>query len=63
MTFHRYKTTKETTLILSPSILFPIVAAFWIFVIWVLWTVAKSLTGINESFKDIARSLRDRNLS
>jgi ABC-type sulfate transport system permease component len=36
---------------------FPIVVAvFYIFLIWVLWMVVKSLKGVDASLKEIARN-------
>ena len=40
------------------AILYPIVALFWIFILWVLWTIA--LKSIDVSAKEIARTLQDR---
>jgi len=34
--------------------------AFWIFVLWVLWSIARSFQGMNESLKEIADTLRQR---
>jgi hypothetical protein len=47
---------EDTPLILS-AILYPIVALFWIFILWVLWTIAQSLKSIDLSTEEIARSL------
>ena len=33
----------------------PFVAAFWIFVLWIFWMVAKALKGVDASLKEIAR--------
>ena len=51
--------SEETTLILA-AILYPIVALFWIFILWVLWTIAQSLKSTDLSIKEIAGNLRDR---
>ena len=37
---------------------YPMITAFWIFVLWVLWTAAHSLKGIDASTKAIAHSMR-----
>jgi len=47
------------TLIVA-MLLYPIIAAFWIFVLYVLWTIAQSLKGLDASGKEIAQSLRER---
>ena len=47
--------------LISPQLLFPIEAPLIIFLLWVLWTIAISLKGMNESFKEIARKFRDQN--
>jgi len=39
------------------AIVWPFVAAFWIFVFWVLWIIAKSLKSVDESLKEIARKM------
>jgi hypothetical protein len=44
---------------LHPLVLF-IVAAFWIFVLWMVWKVVQALKGIDESLKEIARSSQNR---
>jgi hypothetical protein len=42
------------------AFLFPILyGAVWIFTVWVLWTIAQALKGMNESFKEIAGTFRD----
>jgi hypothetical protein len=38
------------------AFLFPIVGIFWVFVLWMLWIISKSLKGIDETLKEIARS-------
>jgi len=35
---------------------YPVVAAFWIFVIWAIWTIAQSLKCIAEVLRQIARN-------
>jgi hypothetical protein len=42
------------------ALVWPFIAAYWIFVIWILWIVTKSIKGIDESLKDIARSLQSQ---
>jgi hypothetical protein len=42
------------------ALLYPLVAIFWIFILWVLWTIAQSLKSLDTSVKEIAQSLRDR---
>jgi hypothetical protein len=37
------------------ALVYPVEAAFWIFVIWALWTIVKSFTSIAESLQQIAR--------
>jgi fructose-specific phosphotransferase system IIC component len=43
-----------------PTIIWPFVAAFWIFVLWILWIVSKTVKSIDASLKDIARSLQSQ---
>ena len=43
------------------AFLFPVIGAFWLFVLWMLWIITKSLKGMDESFKEIARSLQNKN--
>ncbi len=40
--------------------LLPLVLAiiFWIFIFWVLWIIARSLKGMGESLKEIARKMQ-----
>jgi len=45
------------TLILR-AILLPFVAAYWIFIFWVLWIIAKSLKSVDESLKEISRKMQ-----
>jgi hypothetical protein len=47
-------------LLFAPSIALPIVGIFWIFVLWMLWTIAKSLKGLDQTLKEIARNLQNR---
>jgi len=46
--------------LLIAAFLWPIVGFFWIFVLWMLWLITKSLRGLDESVKEIARSLQNR---
>jgi len=34
--------------------------AFWVFVIYVLWTIAQSLKSIDASAREIEQALKDR---
>jgi hypothetical protein len=36
------------------------VGAFWVFVLWMLWKIVQALKGIDESIKEIARTLIER---
>jgi hypothetical protein len=45
---------------MNPALILPFVAAFWIFVLWILWIAAKAIKSIDESLKDIARSLQSQ---
>ena len=38
----------------------PIIGAFWIFVLWMLWKVVQALKGIDASLKEIARGAQPR---
>ena len=42
-----------------PEIFFPAVGVFWIFLIWVLWMIVKSLRGIDASLKNADASLKE----
>ena len=42
------------------AIILAFAAAFWIFVLWMLWIIAKSLKSIGESLKEIARESQNR---
>ncbi len=44
-----------------PIFAWPFIVAFWIFTLWMLWIVAKSLKGTNQSLKEIAHSLQNKN--
>jgi len=46
--------------LLIAAFLWPIVGFFWIIVLWMLWLITKSLRGLDESVKEIARSLQNR---
>jgi len=52
----------EVNILMIPTIVWPFVAAFWIFVLWILWIATKSIKSIDESLKDIARSLQSKDL-
>jgi hypothetical protein len=41
--------------VIFAAVIYPVVAAFWIFVIWAIWTIVKSLKSIAESLQQIAR--------
>lgn len=43
-------------------LLFPVIAAFWVFVVWALWTIVQSFKSIAVSFQEIARSQQNRPL-
>jgi len=53
----RYLTQQETNLfsIFNPAFIFYGVSVFFIFVIWLLWKLAKSTEGIDVSLKEIAK--------
>jgi hypothetical protein len=34
----------------------PFIACFWIFVLWMLWIIAKSLESVCKSLKEIAQA-------
>jgi len=38
----------------------PVVAAFWIFVLYMLWIIASSLKEVSATLKEIARTLANR---
>jgi fructose-specific phosphotransferase system IIC component len=40
--------------------IYPVIASFWVFVLWMLWIIAKSLKGMDESLNDIARNLQKK---
>ena len=46
-------------MLIAPLIYLPIVA-FWIFVVYALWTIAQSLKTIAVDTREIARSLKER---
>jgi len=39
------------------AMVLPFIAAYWIFIFWVLWIIAKSLKSVDESLKEIARKM------
>jgi hypothetical protein len=43
---------------LISAIVWLISAVFGIFVFWALWIIAKSLKGVDESLKEIARKMQ-----
>jgi hypothetical protein len=45
------------------ALIWPFIAAYWIFVIWILWIGIKTIKSIDESLKDIARSLQSQSKS
>ncbi len=45
-------------MMLISAIVWLISAVFGIFVFWALWIIAKSLKGVDESLKDIARKMQ-----
>jgi hypothetical protein len=42
--------------VILAAFLLPIVGVFWVFVLWMLWIISKSLRGIDQSLHEIARS-------
>ena len=42
-----------------PSIFFPAVGVFWIFLIWVLWMIVKSLRGLDKSLEGANALLKE----
>jgi hypothetical protein len=40
--------------------LLPVIAGFWIFVLWAIWTITRSIREMDESLKRIVVALRDR---
>jgi hypothetical protein len=43
------------------AFVWPVIASFWVFVLWMLWIIAKSLKGLDESLKEIAHILQNKN--
>jgi hypothetical protein len=43
-----------------PAFAWPFIAAFWIFALWMLWIVAKSLESVVKSLKEIALSFHSK---
>jgi len=43
------------------DVVFVLVGCFWIAVLWMLWIIAKSFRGVDESLKEIAHSLQNKN--
>jgi hypothetical protein len=46
--------------VIIAAFLLPVVGAFWVFVLWMLWIISKSLRGIDQSLKEIARNHPDK---
>jgi hypothetical protein len=42
-----------------PSIFFPALGVFWIFLIWVLWTIVKCLRGLDKSLEGVNAILKE----
>jgi len=57
-----YAGCEDKTLIpkILTAFLLPIVGLFWALVLWMFWTIAKSLKGIDETLKEIARGLQNK---
>jgi hypothetical protein len=54
-------TTMLAFLSLAPAAFFFVaVGCFWIFVLWMLWLICKSLKGIDQSLKEIARAQHNK---
>jgi len=45
---------KENRLIVA-AFVYPVVAAFWIFIIWAIWSIVKSLKSIARDLEQIVR--------
>ena len=43
-----------------PILLWPFIATFWIFALWMLWIISRSLQGINQSLKETAHNLQSK---
>ena len=43
-----------------PVLAWPFIAAFWIFVLWMLWLVAKSVKGLDKSVKEMTHALESK---
>lgn len=56
-----YVIYEDTTLtpLIFPTIFFPAIGVFWIFLIWVLWKIVQSLRGIDLSLKGADASLKE----
>jgi hypothetical protein len=35
-------------------------AMFWVFMLWMFWKIVQALVGLDQTLKDIANSLRER---
>jgi len=46
--------------LIVPIFAWPFIAAFWIFALWMLWIIARSLQGVSESLKEIARNSQNK---
>ena len=42
-----------------PAIFFPALGVFWIFLIWVLWTIVKCLRGLDKSLEGVNAILKE----
>jgi len=45
---------------INTPLVWPFIAAFWVFFLWVLWIIAKSLKGSDASLREIARNLESK---
>jgi len=43
------------------TLMWSVIAAFALFIFWALWIIAKSLKGVDESLKEIARKTQGPN--
>jgi hypothetical protein len=50
----------STYLLLRAGFFLVAVGVFWIFVLWMLWIICKSLKGIDQSLKEIAHSQQNK---
>jgi len=56
-----YVLCEDTTLTppIFPAIFFPALGVFWIFLIWVLWTIVKCLRGLDKSLESVNAILKE----